>query len=97
MTNEDVSRFMSSSANLSESAKELCYEASILGSTDNITVVVVDLRCALYFFWIINKKGTNLIIVILIFTVDLRGYLSKLGDAYFIISVSDLFYFLKLL
>ena len=44
MSNEDVARFMMNATNFTEVAKELCYEATILGSSDNITVVVVDLK-----------------------------------------------------
>ena len=44
MSNEDVARFLMNVSNFSQVAKELCYEATILGSADNITVVVVDLK-----------------------------------------------------
>ena len=43
MSNEDVAKFLMNVSSFSEVAKELCYEAAILGSSDNITVVVVDL------------------------------------------------------
>ena len=44
MTNDAVARFMMNMSNFSEVARELCYEATILGSSDNITVVVIDLK-----------------------------------------------------
>ena len=44
MSNEDVAKFLMNISCFTDIAKELCYEATILGSSDNITVVVVDLK-----------------------------------------------------
>ena len=44
MTNEYVAKFLLNVSNFTDAAKELCYEAAILGSSDNVTVVVVDLK-----------------------------------------------------
>jgi serine/threonine protein phosphatase PrpC len=48
MHNQDVSRLVLDAAGRSflTSARELCAEAMILGSTDNVTALVVDLRYA---------------------------------------------------
>lgn len=44
MRNEDVARQVLSSKSFLTVAKELCSEALIMGSTDNVTALVVDLR-----------------------------------------------------
>ena len=44
MSNEDVAKFLMNVSSFTDVAKELCYEATLLGSLDNITVVVVDLN-----------------------------------------------------
>ncbi len=44
MSNEYVSKLLMNISNFTDAAKELCYEAAILGSSDNITVVIVDLK-----------------------------------------------------
>ena len=46
MQNDDVSRLAMSATkkNFLASAKEICSEALLMGSTDNITVMIVDLR-----------------------------------------------------
>lgn len=44
MSNEDVARYLTNVPCFTDVAKELCYEATILGSSDNVTVVVVDLK-----------------------------------------------------
>ena len=44
MRNEDVARLCLTSKNFLTVAKELCSEAMIMGSTDNVTALVIDLR-----------------------------------------------------
>ena len=46
MHNEDVARLVLQAAGrcFLTSARELCAEAMILGSTDNVTALVIDLR-----------------------------------------------------
>lgn len=46
MENNDVSRLAieATKRNFLASAKELCSEALIMGSTDNVTVMIIDLR-----------------------------------------------------
>ena len=44
MSNEDVAKYLMNVTCFTDIAKELCYEATILGSSDNITVLVVDLK-----------------------------------------------------
>ena len=46
MQNDDVSRLALSvtKKNFVDSAKEICSEALIMGSTDNVTVMIIDLR-----------------------------------------------------
>ena len=46
MRNDDVARFVMSSANRSflDCVRDLCNEAMVLGSTDNVTALVIDLR-----------------------------------------------------
>jgi protein phosphatase 1L len=44
MRNEEVARLCLTSKNFLTVAKELCSEAMIMGSTDNVTALVIDLR-----------------------------------------------------
>jgi serine/threonine protein phosphatase PrpC len=48
MSNDDVGKFVASNIvkmnDFNTIAKNLCNEALILGSTDNVTVLVIDLR-----------------------------------------------------
>lgn len=44
MSNDTVARYLYNTPDFSNSAKELCNEAMLLGSEDNITAIVVDLR-----------------------------------------------------
>ena len=45
MTNEDCATFiLSRSRNFKDVARALCYEAMLLGSADNVTVLVIDLK-----------------------------------------------------
>jgi protein phosphatase 1L len=44
MTNEDVAKFVVRSREFKDVARALCHEAMLLGSADNVTALVVDLR-----------------------------------------------------
>ena len=54
MKNEEVARFVANCPDFSSVAKELCYEAKMLGSTDNVTCLVVNLHSSS------NKKGKEI-------------------------------------
>ena len=53
MQNDDVSRLALSvtKKNFVDSAKEICSEALIMGSTDNVTVMIIDLRQVNFYRW----------------------------------------------
>lgn len=44
MSNDDVARFVFNLRDFTNVAKDLCNEALYLGTTDNVTAIVVDLR-----------------------------------------------------
>lgn len=59
MQNEEVSRLVLQATGRSflSAAKELCAEAMIQGSTDNVTALVIDLRySALHSFVFVNTS-----------------------------------------
>lgn len=60
MQNEEVSRLVLQATGRSflSAAKELCAEAMIQGSTDNVTALVIDLRWApsIHFLWLVEQK-----------------------------------------
>jgi len=47
MTNEDVAKFVVRSREFKDVARALCYEAMLLGSADNITCLVVNLKSSI--------------------------------------------------
>ena len=66
MQNDDVSRLALSvtKKNFLSSAKEICSEALIMGSTDNVTVMIIDLRQVRFYkrnliFHLNHKKLKN--------------------------------------
>eukprot|EP00607_Mallomonas_marina_P003827 CAMPEP_0182431034 /NCGR_PEP_ID=MMETSP1167-20130531/45832_1 /TAXON_ID=2988 /ORGANISM="Mallomonas Sp, Strain CCMP3275" /LENGTH=272 /DNA_ID=CAMNT_0024616883 /DNA_START=265 /DNA_END=1083 /DNA_ORIENTATION=- len=44
MRNEEVSKFVLSCPDFASMGRDLCHEATLIGSTDNITVLVIDLK-----------------------------------------------------
>ena len=44
MTNEDVGRFVSRGKEFKDLARALCHEAMLLGSADNVTALVIDIK-----------------------------------------------------
>lgn len=64
MHNEDVARLVLQAAGrcFLTSARELCAEAMILGSTDNVTALVIDLRyCTLQYVRALHSARTCLV------------------------------------
>jgi serine/threonine protein phosphatase PrpC len=61
MHNEDVARLVLQAAGrcFLTSARELCAEAMILGSTDNVTALVIDLRYSKYATLYSHMSGVN--------------------------------------